>query len=79
MSVRKRTWKTAAGEERQAWLCDYTGQSGMIVVRYADDTIIGFEHQQDAERFLADRRLAGRAGSRTQTRIGASERPVFLI
>ena len=26
----------------------------MIVVRYADDTIIGFEHQQDAERFLAD-------------------------
>jgi integrase len=28
MSVRKRTWKTAAGEERQAWLCDYTGQSG---------------------------------------------------
>ena len=33
----------------------------MIVVRYADDTIIGFEHQQDAERFLADlsARLAG--------------------
>jgi hypothetical protein len=26
----------------------------VIVVRYADDTIIGFEHQQDAERFLAD-------------------------
>jgi integrase len=25
MSVRKRTWKTAAGEECQAWLCDYTG------------------------------------------------------
>ena len=23
MSVRKRTWKTAAGDERQAWLCDY--------------------------------------------------------
>ena len=28
MSVRKRIWKTAAGEERHAWLCDYTGQSG---------------------------------------------------
>jgi hypothetical protein len=28
MSVRKRFWKTSAGEERQAWLCDYTGQSG---------------------------------------------------
>jgi RNA-directed DNA polymerase len=25
----------------------------MIVVRYADDTIVGFEHQADAERFLA--------------------------
>jgi RNA-directed DNA polymerase len=26
----------------------------VIVVRYADDTIIGFEHQHDAERFLSD-------------------------
>jgi len=26
----------------------------MIVVRYADDTIVGFQHQQDAERFLID-------------------------
>ena len=26
----------------------------MIVVRYADDTIVGFERQDDAERFLAD-------------------------
>ena len=26
----------------------------MIVVRYADDTIVGFQHQYDAERFLAD-------------------------
>ena len=32
----------------------------MIVVRYADDTIVGFEHRHDAERFLDDltRRLA---------------------
>lgn len=28
----------------------------MIVVRYADDTIVGFEHRTDAERFLADLR-----------------------
>jgi RNA-directed DNA polymerase len=28
----------------------------MIVVRYADDTIVGFQHQQDAERFLRDLR-----------------------
>ncbi len=26
----------------------------MIVVRYADDTVLGFEHREDAERFLAD-------------------------
>jgi RNA-directed DNA polymerase len=26
----------------------------MIVVRYADDTIVGFQHQYDAERFLKD-------------------------
>lgn len=28
----------------------------MIIVRYADDTIVGFQHQQDAERFLRDLR-----------------------
>ena len=26
----------------------------MIVVRYADDTIVSFQHRQDAERFLID-------------------------
>lgn len=29
----------------------------MIFVRYADDTVVGFEHSKDAERFLADLRL----------------------
>jgi group II intron reverse transcriptase/maturase len=28
----------------------------MLVVRYADDTVVGFEHQADAERFLQDLR-----------------------
>src|SRR3954466_3919900 len=28
----------------------------MIVVRYADDQIVGFEHRRDAERFLGDLR-----------------------
>ena len=28
----------------------------MIFVRYADDTVVGFEHRSDAERFLADLR-----------------------
>lgn len=26
----------------------------MIVIRYADDTVLGFEHREDAERFLKD-------------------------
>ena len=29
-------------------------QGDMIIVRYADDFIVGFEHQADAERFLAE-------------------------
>jgi RNA-directed DNA polymerase len=35
-------------------------RGAMIVVRYADDTVVGFEHRADAERFLADlrRRMA---------------------
>ena len=28
MSVRKRIWKTAAGEERHAWIVDYADQAG---------------------------------------------------
>jgi RNA-directed DNA polymerase len=31
-------------------------QGDMIVVRYADDTVVGFQHRSDAERFLADLR-----------------------
>lgn len=28
MSVRKRTWKTASGEQRECWVADYTDQTG---------------------------------------------------
>ena len=31
-----------------------SARGDMIVVRYADDTIVGFEHKEDADRFLAD-------------------------
>jgi RNA-directed DNA polymerase len=31
-------------------------RGAMIVVRYADDTVVGFEHRSDAERFLAELR-----------------------
>ena len=26
----------------------------MIIIRYADDSVLGFEHEQDARRFLQD-------------------------
>jgi group II intron reverse transcriptase/maturase len=32
-------------------------QGAVIVVRYADDTVVGFEHRSDAERFLAELHL----------------------
>jgi RNA-directed DNA polymerase len=31
-------------------------QGDMVVVRYADDFVVGFEHREDAERFLAELR-----------------------
>lgn len=37
----------------QAWRRRHATGS-MIVVRYADDTIVGFQHRTDAERFLHD-------------------------
>ena len=90
MSVRKRTWKTAAGEERQAWLCDYTDQSGKRHVKT-------FARKKDADAFIAKAKvevregrsrggaiasqpaIAARASSRTQTRIGAPERPGLTL
>jgi len=30
---------------------------GMLVARYADDTVVGFEHRSDAERFLSELRV----------------------
>jgi RNA-directed DNA polymerase len=32
-------------------------RGAMIVVRHADDTVVGFEHRSDAERFLAELRI----------------------
>jgi len=37
----------------QAWRAR-RATGDMIVVRYADDTIVGFQHQSDAEQFLTD-------------------------
>jgi hypothetical protein len=58
MSVRKRTWKTAAGEERQAWLCDYSGQSGKRHVKT-------FVRKKDAEAFIAKAKVEVSEGAHT--------------
>src|SRR3984893_14901229 len=58
MSVRKRTWKTAAGEERQAWLCDYPGQSGKRHV-------MTFARKKDADAFIAKAKVEVREGVHT--------------
>ena len=58
MSVRKRTWKTAAGEERQAWLCDYTGQSGKRHVKT-------FARKKDADAFIAKAKVEVSEGVHT--------------
>jgi retron-type reverse transcriptase len=40
----------------------------VIVVRFADDFVVGFEHRDDAERFRADLRRSGSSASRTSAR-----------
>jgi integrase len=64
MSVRKRTWKTAAGEERQAWLCDYTGQSGKRHVKT-------FARKKDADAFIAKAKVEVREGIHTRIAIAS--------
>jgi integrase len=61
MSVRKRIWKTAAGEERQAWLCDYTGQSGKRHIKT-------FARKKDADAFIAKAKVEVDIPSRDEIR-----------
>jgi Reverse transcriptase (RNA-dependent DNA polymerase) len=39
-------WKVTTTAKRTQRLC------GVIIVRYADDVVLGFEHETDARRFL---------------------------
>ena len=48
MSVRKRTWKTRRGEQKEAWIVDYTDQDG-------DRHIETFAEKKDADEYHADR------------------------
>ena len=46
MSVRKRTWRTAKGEAKEAWIVDYADQDG-------DRHLKTFERKKDADAFHA--------------------------
>jgi integrase len=58
MSVRKRTWTTAKGVDREAWLCDYADQHGK---RHAKT----FARKKDADAFIAKAKVEVAEGVHT--------------
>jgi integrase len=58
MSVRKRTWTTAMGEIKAAWIVDYTDQDG-------DRHIETFKRKKEADAFHAQVGVDVRAGTHT--------------
>ena len=50
MSVRKRTWTTAKGVEKEAWVVDYVDQSGKRRLKT-------FAKKKDADRYEATSRV----------------------
>jgi integrase len=58
MSIRKRTWKTANGEERQSWVVDYVDQHGKRRLKT-------FEKKKDADTFSTTAKFEVREGTHT--------------
>lgn len=72
MSVRKRRWKTAKGEQREAWVVDYTDGDG-------DRALQTFDKKRDADAFHAKVRVDVERGdhvapSKSETVAEAGER-----
>jgi len=72
VSVRKRKWKTSAGEQREAWVVDYSDQDG-------DRVLKTFEKKKDADAFHATVRIEVDRGehitpSKSETVAEAAER-----
>jgi integrase len=55
MSVRKRKWKTQKGEQREAWVVDYTDQQGERILKT-------FTKKRDADQFAATATVEVREG-----------------
>jgi hypothetical protein len=58
MSVRKRTWTTAKGEAKEAWIVDYVDQEG-------DRHIETFDLKKDADAYHDEVRINVRKGTHT--------------
>ena len=58
MSVRKRTWKTATGEAKEAWVVDYADQGGKRRLKT-------FERKKDADAFRSQAHVEVRQGIHT--------------
>ncbi len=55
MSIRKRTWKNGKGEERTAWVCDYTDNAGKRRLKT-------FDRKKEADQFAATAKVEVREG-----------------
>jgi len=58
MSIRKRTWKTAKGAEKQAWIVDYVDQAGARHIKT-------FDRKKEADHFAATAHIEVRQGTHT--------------
>ena len=61
MSVRKRTWTTSKGEQKEAWIVDYSDQSGARHLKT-------FDRKKDADGYAATVRVEIRAGVHTSSK-----------
>jgi integrase len=58
MSIRKRTWTTRKGEQKEAWICDYTDQHGERHIRT-------FDRKKEADAWSANTKIEVGRGTHT--------------
>jgi integrase len=66
MSVRKRKWTTSAGEDKEAWIVDYTDQAGERHIRT-------FDRKKDADAYHATVKVDVRHGVHTSSKVTVAE------
>jgi integrase len=66
MSVRKRAWTTSKGEQKEAWIVDYTDQQGVRHIKT-------FDRKKDADAYEATVRVDVRAGVHTSSKATVAE------